>query len=102
MVSAGAAEDQVVRHALAVDDEEVALLGDRQALEELAEAAEGDVDDEEAQGGAIGGVDGADQRQRFTPQRHLGAVGAEESAAGEVEGEPVEAPCGRRRAFGAH
>ena len=31
------------------------------------------------------------QRQRLRPQRHLGAVRAEQSAAGEVEGEAVEA-----------
>ena len=42
------------------------------------------------------------QRQRLRPQRHLGAVRAEQRAAGEVEGEAVEAPGPGRRAFGVH
>ena len=37
------------------------------------------------------------QRERFRPQRHLGAVRAEQGAAGEVEGEAVEAPGPWRR-----
>ena len=42
------------------------------------------------------------QRERFRPQRHLGAVGSEQSTAAKVEGEAVEAPGPWRHPFGIH
>ena len=42
------------------------------------------------------------QRERLGPQRDLGAVRPEQGAAGEVEGEPVEAIGGGRHVFGVH
>ena len=42
------------------------------------------------------------QREGFRPQRHLGAVRAEQGTAAEVEGEAVEALGSWRRPFGIH